>query len=71
LDEDLTLVVRCELDGVMETRDGKPAFVTTKAMNEFDPKVSGIDWRRKLEGQQGAVLASELKNNRNKLARWT
>ena len=40
-------------------------------MNEFDPKVSGIDWRRKLEGQQGAVLASELKNNRNKLARWT
>jgi translation initiation factor 3 subunit D len=33
--------------------------------------VSGIDWRQKLESQRAAVLANELKNNRNKLARWT
>jgi len=71
LEDGLTLVVRCELDGIMETRDGKAAFVTTKAMNEFDPKISGIDWRQKLESQRAAVLANELKNNRNKLARWT
>nr|GMC83879.1 eukaryotic translation initiation factor 3 subunit D-like [Ipomoea batatas] len=32
---------------------------------------SGIDWRQKLETQRGAVLATELKNNANKLAKWT
>ena len=33
-------------------------------------KVSG-DWRKKLESQRGAVLATEIKNNNCKLARWT
>ena len=32
---------------------------------------AGVDWRQKLENQRGAVLATELKNNANKLARWT
>ena len=32
---------------------------------------SGVDWRQKLENQRGAVLATELKNNANKLAKWT
>lgn len=32
---------------------------------------SGVDWRQKLETQRGAVLATELKNNANKLAKWT
>merc|ERR1711865_1167842 len=32
---------------------------------------SSIDWRQKLESQRGAVLATELKNNSNKLAKWT
>jgi hypothetical protein len=30
-----------------------------------------VDWRQKLENQRGAVLATELKNNANKLAKWT
>ena len=30
-----------------------------------------MDWRQKLENQRGAVLATELKNNAAKLARWT
>lgn len=30
-----------------------------------------MDWRQKLETQRGAVLATELKNNANKLAKWT
>ena len=30
-----------------------------------------MDWRQKLENQRGAVLATELKNNANKLAKWT
>ena len=33
--------------------------------------VAGVDWRHKLETQRGAVLATELKNNANKLAKWT
>lgn len=32
---------------------------------------TGVDWRAKLENQRGAVLATELKNNANKLAKWT
>ena len=32
---------------------------------------NGIDWRQKLDSQRGAVLATELKNNSYKLARWT
>ena len=31
----------------------------------------GIDWRGKLDSQRGAVLATELKNNSCKLAKWT
>jgi len=30
-----------------------------------------VDWRQKLENQRGAVLATELKNNANKIAKWT
>ena len=31
----------------------------------------GVDWRIKLDNQRGAVLATELKNNSCKLAKWT
>lgn len=31
----------------------------------------GVDWRSKLDTQPGSVLATELKNNSFKLARWT
>ena len=34
-------------------------------------RLTGVDWRQKIENQRGAVLATELKNNANKLARWT
>jgi len=71
LDDDLDLVVRCEIDAALETKDGSKAYITTKALNEFDPAISGVNWRLKLESQRAAVLANELKNNRNKLARWT
>lgn len=30
-----------------------------------------MDWRQKIENLRGAVLATELKNNANKLAQWT
>lgn len=31
----------------------------------------GVDWRSKLDSQRGAVLATELKNNSSKIAKWT
>eukprot|EP00270_Netrium_digitus_P011632 TRINITY_DN3718_c0_g1_i1.p1 TRINITY_DN3718_c0_g1~~TRINITY_DN3718_c0_g1_i1.p1 ORF type:complete len:583 (+),score=160.88 TRINITY_DN3718_c0_g1_i1:136-1884(+) len=70
LDNDVTLVARCHLDCIMEMR-GQDVYATVNALNEFDPKVTGVDWRQKIENQRGAVLATELKNNANKLAKWT
>ncbi len=64
------LVVRCEVDAHIKTTDGVQA-AAVHALNEFDPKWSGVDWRQKLENQRGAVLATELKNNAAKMARWT
>ncbi|CAI9787930.1 unnamed protein product [Fraxinus pennsylvanica] len=70
LDDDMHLVSRCEVQSVMEVNKQK-SFLTLNALNEFDSKYSGVDWRQKLETQRGAVLATELKNNANKLAKWT
>ncbi|KAM1138906.1 hypothetical protein ACFX2I_036656 [Malus domestica] len=70
LEEGMYLVARCEVQSVMEVNNQR-SFLTLNALNEFDPKYSGVDWRQKLETQRGAVLATELKNNANKLAKWT
>ncbi|XP_050364132.1 eukaryotic translation initiation factor 3 subunit D-like [Argentina anserina] len=70
LDKEVSLVARCEVQSVMEVNNQR-SFLTLNALNEFDPKYSGVDWRQKLETQRGAVLANELKNNANKLAKWT
>lgn len=73
LGDDVTLVVRCEHDAVTLGPNDKPQYITIKAFNEWgDPKTTNtIDWRQKLDVQRGAVLASELKNNSNKLGKWT
>ncbi|KAK1298566.1 Eukaryotic translation initiation factor 3 subunit D [Acorus calamus] len=70
LDDDLYLVSRCEVHAISDNK-GQRSFLTLNALNEFDPKYTGVDWRQKLETQRGAVLATELKNNANKLAKWT
>ena len=69
---DVRLVVRCEVDAYLKGpgADGVQA-VAVHALNEFDPKWSGVDWRQKLDNQRGAVLATELKNNAAKMAKWT
>ena len=66
----IRLVVRCEIDGHM-TIANNVQTIAVHTLNEFDPKWSGIDWRTKLDTQRGAVLATELKNNATKMARWT
>ena len=70
LSDAVTLVTRCELNGVTEQK-GQNALLSIKALTEFDSKVTGMDWRSKIETQRGAVIATELKNNANKLAKWT
>ncbi|KFK31646.1 hypothetical protein AALP_AA6G140300 [Arabis alpina] len=70
LDDSMYLVARCELQSTVDLNNQR-SFLTLNALNEFDPKYSGVDWRQKLETQRGAVLATELKNNGNKLAKWT
>lgn len=55
-------------------------YMTAYALNEYDPsyganaqpaRPGSINWREKIDNQAGAVLASELKNNSFKLAKWT
>ncbi|KAI1293573.1 Eukaryotic translation initiation factor 3 subunit D [Halotydeus destructor] len=72
LGDNVQLVVRTEMDAATIGPSGDTQFMNIKALNEWDPKLSGgIDWRQKLDVQRGAVLANELKNNSCKLARWT
>jgi len=55
--------------------DAETSFVSIRALNEFDSKSAGAggapEWRQKIDSQRGAVMATEIKNNGNKLARWT
>jgi len=67
LSEGVVLVARCDVDGVTAGKT-KDLSLTIKALNEFDLKAT--DWRKKIDTQRGAVFATELKNNSNKLAKW-
>lgn len=77
-DEDLKICVRTEVDayspGQGNPREGQ-GLVTVRALNEFDTRAQGAggapDWRSKLDSQRGAVVATEMKNNSCKLAKWT
>lgn len=75
-EEPLHLIVRTELDAIVKNHiSGEDQFLTLKALNEFDHKAQGaggaLDWRSKLTSQRGAIVATEMKNNSCKLARWT
>lgn len=75
-EEPVYLVVRTELDAVQKNAiSGDDQFLRVHALNEFDSKAQGsggaLDWRSKLVSQRGAVVATEMKNNSCKLARWT
>jgi translation initiation factor 3 subunit D len=70
LKEGVGLVARCEYDAVLPPAS-KPTYASIKALNEWDSKLSGgMDWRKKLDPQRGAVLATELKNNSCKISKW-
>jgi len=67
---DVNLVARTEHDAVYKTKEGRTGFMNIKALNEYK-RDQKMDWRRGLGSQSGAVLATELKNNSCKIARWT
>jgi len=83
--EDIQIVVRTELHGYTKGAAKKdPQYMTAFALNECpttivtqNPSGTGtstttvMNWRDKLDSQRGAVLATELKNNSCKLAKWT
>eukprot|EP01134_Creolimax_fragrantissima_P002681 CFRG2681T1 len=71
LGSDIELIARCEVDAFQKSPKGEESYLLVKALNEYDPKSVGLDWRQKLDSQKGAVLAMELKNNSMKLAKWT
>ena len=71
LSSGVKVVARCGIDAYT-MKGERPEFINIRALFEFDSKLSGnVDWRRKLEQQTAAVLATEIKNNSFKLARWT
>jgi translation initiation factor 3 subunit D len=71
LSRDIKLIVRSDVDCLMpESTPETPVYASIKALNEYAPKGTQ-GWRYCIEAQRGAVLATELKNNSFKLARWT
>jgi len=83
--EDIRIVVRCELHGYSKRKES-PQYMTAFALNECPTTIvtqnpgagntgttttTVMNWRDKLDSQRGAVLATELKNNSCKLAKWT
>ena len=64
--KNVTVLLRAEVDCKMPGGE----YSSVKALNEYDTKV-GLSWRTHLDSQRGAVLATELKNNAFKLARFT
>lgn len=72
LGNDVSLIIRSEIDAVTKGYNDERLFLNIKALNEWDSKFNnGMDWRQKLDSQPGAVLAAEIKNNGCKLAKWT
>ncbi|KAF9170366.1 hypothetical protein BGX21_009114 [Mortierella sp. AD011] len=73
-EEDISLIVRTEVDAIVKSAQGEDSYITVKALNEFDSRAQGaggaMEWRQKLDSQRGAVVATEMKNNSCKLARW-
>ncbi|CAO3665226.1 unnamed protein product [Umbelopsis ramanniana] len=73
--EPVHLIVRTEVDAAVKTAGSQDlTYLTVRALNEFDPTAQGaggaLSWRKALDSQRGAVVATEMKNNSAKLARW-
>jgi translation initiation factor 3 subunit D len=71
LSDTIEVVARAELDASSEL-NGNPQRITLRAVNQVPGLPGGAqDWKRALDTQRGAVVATELRNNGFKVARWT
>lgn len=72
-EEKIEMIVRTEVDAAVKTANGTN-YVTLRALNEFDNTAQGsggaLPWKKSLDSQRGAVVATEMRNNAAKLARW-
>ncbi|EGG15049.1 eIF-3 zeta [Cavenderia fasciculata] len=73
LGDDITVMARTEVDGLMPgSTAANPKFVAIKATNEYDPmRDQSTDFRKNIDQQRASVLATEMKNNSNKFAKWS
>eukprot|EP01023_Acetabularia_acetabulum_P039174 TRINITY_DN3759_c0_g1_i1.p1 TRINITY_DN3759_c0_g1~~TRINITY_DN3759_c0_g1_i1.p1 ORF type:complete len:505 (+),score=69.71 TRINITY_DN3759_c0_g1_i1:114-1628(+) len=67
ISDDQSIVVRCQLDGMMKYQE-EDQLISLRAFMEHGPN---SEWKTKLDTSRGAVLATELKNNSFKVAKWT
>ena len=68
---DIKVVARTTLHGVLRKR-GVPQLVSLCTLNEWDPKAAGTtEWRKTIDVQRGALLAMEIKNNAQRVAKYT
>ncbi|WFC99798.1 hypothetical protein MYAM1_002543 [Malassezia yamatoensis] len=77
-EDPVELVVRTELNAMIPGASSKAPpsqLITIRTLNEFDSRAPGAggapDWRSRLDQSRGAVVATEMKNNSFKLARFT
>ena len=71
LDEDTRIVSRCTVNGYLRKKSSdSDVFFTTVAFNEFDSKLTGDDWRQKLDSQRGYIVATQFRSNLCKATRW-
>lgn len=72
--EPIHLIVRTEVDAAVKSAGNANTYATIRALNEFDPSAQGaggaLAWKKSLDSQRGAVVATEMRNNAAKLARW-
>ncbi|KAI9503121.1 hypothetical protein GGI25_001951 [Coemansia spiralis] len=68
------MAVRTEIDGFAPSAGQTQKQLFIRALTQHDISAVGggsaLDWRAKLDSQRGAVIATEMKNNGTKLARW-
>ncbi|WFD02268.1 hypothetical protein MOBT1_000950 [Malassezia obtusa] len=77
-EDPVEMVVRTELNAFVPGASAKAPpsqLITIRTLNEFDSRAPGAggapDWRSRLDQSRGAVVATEMKNNSFKLARFT
>jgi len=70
--ETFDVVARCEINALREQHTNpeaaRDAFVLVCALNEWNQRLT--DWRKRIDTSRGTLLATEIRNNTNKISRW-